>query len=188
MDVKVAESAGFCYGVKRAVDMARETARQGKPCVMLGSIIHNANVVEELEALGMRRVDSWAGVRPDETVVIRSHGEKKEVFQKLEALGAQCVNATCPNVLRIQQLVAQAQEEGRTPLIIGEPHHPEVMGVASWSERSVILQGPEELENWLNEEPSRSAPNGGGANHLCTGNLGKFKRNFKKTVYKCQNL
>ena len=155
MDVKVAESAGFCYGVKRAVDMARETARQGKPCVMLGSIIHNANVVEELETLGMRRVDSWAGVRPDETVVIRSHGEKKEVFQKLEALGAQCVNATCPNVLRIQQLVAQAQEEGRTPLIIGEPHHPEVMGVASWSERSVILQGPEELENWLNEEPSR---------------------------------
>ena len=155
MDVKVAESAGFCYGVKRAVDMARETARQGKPCVMLGSIIHNANVVEELETLGMRRVDSWAEVRPDETVVIRSHGEKKEVFQKLEALGAQCVNATCPNVLRIQQLVAQAQEEGRTPLIIGEPHHPEVMGVASWSERSVILQGPEELENWLNEEPSR---------------------------------
>ena len=55
MDVKVAESAGFCYGVKRAVDMARETARQGKPCVMLGSIIHNANVVEELETLGMRR-------------------------------------------------------------------------------------------------------------------------------------
>ena len=155
MDVKVAESAGFCYGVKRAVDMARETARQGKPCVMLGSIIHNANVVEELEALGMRKVDSWAEVRPDETVVIRSHGEKKEVFQKLEALGAQCVNATCPNVLRIQQLVAQAQEEGRTPLIIGEPHHPEVMGVASWSERSVILQGSEELENWLNEEPSR---------------------------------
>ena len=155
MDVKVAESAGFCYGVKRAVDMARETARQGKPCVMLGSIIHNANVVEELETLGMRRVDSWAEVRPDETVVIRSHGEKKEVFQKLEALGAQCVNATCPNVLRIQQLVAQAQEEGRTPLIIGEPHHPEVMGVASWSERSVILQGSEELENWLNEEPSR---------------------------------
>ena len=155
MDVKVAESAGFCYGVKRAVDMARETARQGKPCVMLGSIIHNANVVEELETLGMRKVDSWAEVRPDETVVIRSHGEKKEVFQKLEALGAQCVNATCPNVLRIQQLVAQAQEEGRTPLIIGEPHHPEVMGVASWSERSVILQGPEELENWLNEEPSR---------------------------------
>ena len=157
MDVKVAESAGFCYGVKRAVDMARETARQGKPCVMLGSIIHNANVVKELETLGMRKVDSWAEVRPDETVVIRSHGEKKEVFQKLEALGAQCVNATCPNVLRIQQLVAQADREGRIPLIIGEPRHPEVMGVASWSDRSVILPGPAELEKWLAEDESRRA-------------------------------
>ena len=157
MDVMVAQSAGFCYGVKRAVDMARDTAHRGEPCVMLGSIIHNANVVAELEALGMRKAESWQEVLPGETVVIRSHGEKKEVFEKLEELGARCVNATCPNVLRIQQLVAQAQEEGRTPLIIGEPHHPEVMGVASWSERSVILPGPAELEKWLAEDESRRA-------------------------------
>ena len=160
MDVMVAQSAGFCYGVKRAVDMARDTAHRGEPCVMLGSIIHNANVVAELEALGMRKAESWQEVLPGETVVIRSHGEKKEVFEKLEELGARCVNATCPNVLRIQQLVAQAQEEGRTPLIIGEPHHPEVMGVASWSDRSVILPG--------------FTPNGGGTNYLRTNNLGKF--------------
>ena len=157
MDVMVAQSAGFCYGVKRAVDMARDTAQRGEPCVMLGSIIHNANVVAELEALGMRKAESWQEVLPGETVVIRSHGEKKEVFEKLEELGARCVNATCPNVLRIQQLVAQAQEEGRTPLIIGEPHHPEVMGVASWSDRSVILPGPAELEKWLAEDESRRA-------------------------------
>ena len=157
MDVMVAQSAGFCYGVKRAVDMARDTAHRGEPCVMLGSIIHNANVVAELEALGMRKAESWQEVLPGETVVIRSHGEKKEVFEKLEELGARCVNATCPNVLRIQQLVAQAQEEGRTPLIIGEPHHPEVMGVASWSDRSVILPGPVELEKWLAEDESRRA-------------------------------
>ena len=157
MDVMVAQSAGFCYGVKRAVDMARDTAHRGEPCVMLGSIIHNANVVAELEALGMRKAESWQEVLPGETVAIRSHGEKKEVFEKLEELGARCVNATCPNVLRIQQLVAQAQEEGRTPLIIGEPHHPEVMGVASWSDRSVILPGPAELEKWLAEDESRRA-------------------------------
>ena len=157
MDIMVAQSAGFCYGVKRAVDMARDTAHRGEPCVMLGSIIHNANVVAELEALGMRKAESWQEVLPGETVVIRSHGEKKEVFEKLEELGARCVNATCPNVLRIQQLVAQAQEEGRTPLIIGEPHHPEVMGVASWSDRSVILPGPAELEKWLAEDESRRA-------------------------------
>ena len=155
MDVTLAGSAGFCYGVKRAVDMARETTGQGNPCVMLGSIIHNANVVSELEALGMRKAESWEEIRPGETVLIRSHGEKKEVFQRLEELGAQCVNATCPNVLRIQQLVAQAQDDGRIPLIIGEPNHPEIMGVASWSNQSVVLPGPEELERWLSENPKR---------------------------------
>ena len=70
-------------------------------------------------------------------------------------MGAVCVNATCPNVLRIQQLVAKAGEEGRIPIIIGEPHHPEVMGVASWSDKSLIFDGPEELAKWLAEDPTR---------------------------------
>ena len=153
-EVRVAKSAGFCYGVERAVKLAEETAREKGGCAMLGSIIHNVHVVAELEALGARQVNSVEEVRPGETVIIRSHGERKEVFDRLEQLGAVCVNATCPNVLRIQQLVAQADREGRIPLIIGEPRHPEVMGVASWSDRSVIFPGPEELEKWLLQEPS----------------------------------
>ena len=156
-EVRVAKSAGFCYGVERAVKLAEETAREKGGCAMLGSIIHNVHVVAELEALGARQVDSLEEVRPGETVIIRSHGERKEVFDRLEQLGAVCVNATCPNVLRIQQLVAQADREGRIPLIIGEPRHPEVMGVASWSDRSVIFPGPEELEKWLLQEPSRQS-------------------------------
>mgnify|MGYP002649395237 CR=1 FL=1 len=156
-EVRVAKSAGFCYGVERAVKLAEETAREKGGCAMLGSIIHNAHVVAELEALGARQVDSVEEVRPGEAVIIRSHGERKEVFDRLEQLGAVCVNATCPNVLRIQQLVAQADREGRIPLIIGEPRHPEVMGVASWSDRSVIFPGPEELEKWLLQEPSRQS-------------------------------
>ena len=156
-EVRVAKSAGFCYGVERAVKLAEETAREKGGCAMLGSIIHNVHVVAELEALGARQVDSVEEVRPGETVIIRSHGERKEVFDRLEQLGAVCVNATCPNVLRIQQLVAQADREGRIPLIIGEPRHPEVMGVASWSDRSVIFPGPEELEKWLLQEPSRQS-------------------------------
>ena len=95
MQVMVAESAGFCYGVKRAVDMARETAKKCRHSVMLGSIIHNANVVAELEALGMRKVDFWDQVRPGETVVIRSHGERKEVFERLADMGA----APCKSLL-----------------------------------------------------------------------------------------
>ena len=155
MKVILAKSAGFCYGVERAVNLARQTAAEKGGCVMLGSIIHNANVVAELEQLGARQIAGVDEVRSGDTVLIRAHGEKKEVIDYLESIGVPCVNATCPHVLRIQQLVAKADEEGRIPVIIGEPHHPEVMGVASWSERSVIFDGPEELKKWLAEDPSR---------------------------------
>ena len=155
MSVILAKSAGFCYGVERAVKLAEQTAREKGSCVMLGSIIHNAHVVRELEALGARQVDDISQVRPGETVIIRSHGETRQVYQQLEALGAEVVDATCPNVRRIQRLVAGAGEEGRTPLIIGEQHHPEVLGAASWSENSVIVDGPAALEAWLAEDPAR---------------------------------
>ena len=155
MPVILAKSAGFCYGVERAVKLAEQTAREKGSCVMLGSIIHNAHVVQDLEALGARQVDDVSQVRPGETVIIRSHGETRQVYQQLEALGAEVVDATCPNVRRIQRLVAGAGEEGRTPLIIGEQHHPEVLGAASWSEDSVIVDGPAALEAWLAENPAR---------------------------------
>ena len=155
MRVILARSAGFCYGVERAVKLAEQTARDKGGCVMLGSIIHNAHVVQGLAALGARQVDDPAQVQAGDTVIIRSHGEKKQVYQQLEAAGASIVDATCPNVRRIQRLVAQAEEQGRTPLIIGEQHHPEVIGAASWAENSVILDGPEALENWLSQRPER---------------------------------
>ena len=155
MEVILAKSAGFCYGVERAVKLARQTAEEKGGCVMLGSIIHNANVVAELEQLGARTVSDVEEIQPGETVIIRSHGEKKQVIDRLAAIGAPCVNATCPNVLRIQQLVAKADEEGRIPVIIGEPHHPEVMGVASWSDKSLIFDGPEEVSQWLRDDPQR---------------------------------
>ena len=155
MKVILAKSAGFCYGVERAVNLARQTAEEKGGCVMLGSIIHNANVVAELEQLGARQIAGVDEVRSGDTVLIRAHGEKKQVVEYLESTGVSCVNATCPHVLRIQQLVAKADEEGRIPVIIGEPHHPEVMGVASWSERSLIFDGPEELKKWLAEDPGR---------------------------------
>ena len=157
MPVILAKSAGFCYGVERAVKLAEQTAREKGSCVMLGSIIHNAHVVRELEALGAQQVDDVSQVRPGETVIIRSHGETRQVYQQLEALGAEVVDATCPNVRRIQRLVAGAGEEGRTPLIIGEQHHPEVLGAASWSADSVIVDGPAALEAWLAEDPARRA-------------------------------
>ena len=159
MRVIQAESAGFCYGVERAVKIAEETAREKGGCVMLGSIIHNAHVVQELERSGVRCVNRVEEVQPGDTVIIRSHGERKQVLERLAEIGAQCVNATCPNVLRIQHLVAQADAEGRIPLIIGEENHPEVIGVASWSERSLIFETPEKLKKWLDsDEKNRCLP------------------------------
>ena len=159
MKVLQAESAGFCYGVERAVKLAEQTAREKGCCVMLGSIIHNAHVVRELERQGVHSVSGPEEVRPGDIVIIRSHGERKQVLDRLAEIGAQCVNATCPNVLRIQRLVAQADAEGRIPLIIGEEHHPEVIGVASWSARSMVFETPEKLREWLDsDEKNRDLP------------------------------
>ena len=155
MPVIQAKSAGFCYGVRRAVELAEKTARETGGCVMLGSLIHNANVVARLEQLGARQVDSTDEVHPGDTVIIRSHGETRQVLERLEAMGARCVNATCPNVLHIQHIVSRAGQAGRMPLVIGEPHHPEVMGAASWWDGTLVFPGPEELERWLLEDPAR---------------------------------
>ena len=155
MKVIQAKSAGFCYGVQRAVELAEQTARERGGCVMLGSIIHNAHVVQHLEQLGAHQVAGPEEIRPGDTVLIRAHGEKKQVIGHLKDIGAECVDATCPNVLRVQQIVAQADAEGRVPIIIGDPNHPEVMGVASWSARSVVFEGAETLQRWLDEDPAR---------------------------------
>ena len=154
MRVIQAQSAGFCYGVERAVRMAEEAAAAGG-CVMLGSIIHNDSVVRRLEALGARQVQSAEEAQPGETVLIRAHGEPVETYRTLEARGARVLDATCPHVLRIHRLVERAEQEGRTPLIIGEDHHPEVIAAASRSSRSVVLGNAEELAEWLAAVPAR---------------------------------
>ena len=154
MQVILAKTAGFCYGVERAVHMAEVAAREGG-CVMLGSIIHNDRVITALEALGARQADSPQQVRPGETVIIRAHGETREALRVLEERGAQIMDATCPHVLRIHRLVERAARAGRTPIIIGEAHHPEVMAAASRCERSVVLENTAELADWVAADPAR---------------------------------
>ena len=154
MQVILAKTAGFCYGVERAVHMAEAAAREGG-CVMLGSIIHNDRVITALEALGARQADSPQQVRPGETVIIRTHGETREALRVLEERGAQIMDATCPHVLRIHRLVERAARAGRTPIIIGEAHHPEVMAAASRCERSVVLENTAELADWVAADPAR---------------------------------
>lgn len=148
MKVTVAKSAGFCYGVERAVALARETART-RGGAMLGSIIHNDGVVAELEVLGMRRVSSPDEVRAGEAVLIRSHGEPRGVLEELEARDAELVDATCPNVRRTQRLVEEAAREGRRVVVIGEARHPEVAGIVSRCEGAVVCGDAEAARSWL---------------------------------------
>ena len=154
-ELHLAKSAGFCYGVRRAVELAESAAASGAPCVLLGHIIHNQNVVDRLASLGLRTVESPSEVPEGCQVVIRSHGESRAVYEALQARGANILDATCPNVKRIHQIVSQAEEQGRQPVIVGTPDHPEVVAIAGWCRRPVVLSGVEDLTKWLSGDPKR---------------------------------
>ena len=152
---ELARSAGFCYGVRRAVQMAEMAAEEGRPCVMLGPIIHNRDVIAYLESIGVGLVDTPEEVPPGTAVLIRSHGEGRPVHEALARLGRPVIDATCPNVSRIHQIVSRAEEGGRQVLIIGTRTHPEVAAIAGWCRRPVVLEGVAELSNWLETAPER---------------------------------
>ena len=150
----VAESAGFCFGVRRAVELAQKVAQSGQPYVMLGPVIHNDNVIADLEAQGVTCVHSVEEVPPGCGVIIRSHGEGKEIYDKLAEKGCPIADATCVNVSRIHEIVRDASQRGRQVVIIGDPDHPEVRAVAGWCEDAKIFRNQEELSVFLvqNEE------------------------------------
>ena len=155
----------------------------------VGRVIWNSNrpLLEDLARRGVRKTEDPAGLAAGDTVVIRSHGELKSVLDDLEARGVRCVNATCPNVIRIQRLVAQAEAEGRRPVIIGEPLHPEVMGVASWCRQPLVFDGPEAVEAWLDgDEKSREIPVTVVAQTTCIRKL--FETSWKIIKKQCTNV
>ena len=148
MSVTVAKSAGFCFGVSRAVETVEKAAGEGQKVATLGPIIHNRHVVEKFQRLGVQVLSQPEDAKPGMTVIIRSHGVSREVLQRLEQQGVEIIDATCPFVTRIHDIVSKAEEDGRLPVIIGTRSHPEVEGIAGWSSRCCIFENPEELENW----------------------------------------
>jgi len=148
MSVKQAKSAGFCFGVSRAVELVEQAAAEGKQVVTLGPIIHNRHVVNKFQGLGVGVIEEPEEAKPGQTVIIRSHGVARSVVQRLEKQGVEIVDATCPFVKRIHGIVSRAEEEGRLPVIIGTRTHPEVEGIAGWCANCRIFESPEELENW----------------------------------------
>lgn len=159
MSVRVAQSAGFCFGVSRAVETVEKAVAEGRQVVTLGPIIHNHHVVRRFEEMGVRVIQSPEEAKPGMTVIIRSHGVGKAVLQALEDAGVEILDATCPFVKRIHTLVGQAEQEGRLPVIVGTRLHPEVLGISGWCSHCKVFESPEELEEWaLSGEISPQTP------------------------------
>ena len=155
MQIILAKTAGFCFGVDRAVEMVSESVRRGNKTATLGPIIHNRHVVERFLEQGVRELDSPEQAEPGETVIIRAHGVPEQVQQALCARGVPVLDATCPFVKKIHTIVKNETQKGRKIIIFGSPAHPEVEAIASFCREPVIVQSPEELENWLREAPER---------------------------------
>ena len=155
MSVIQAKSAGFCFGVSRAVELVEQAAAEGCRVATLGPIIHNRHVVDKFKNLGVEVITQPEEASKGQTVIIRSHGVTRDVMRRLENTGAKVVDATCPFVKRIHNLVSQAEAEGRLPVIIGTPTHPEVLGIAGWCGNCEIFDSPEALQRWIEEDPAR---------------------------------
>ena len=134
MEVHVADTAGFCFGVQRAVDKVYDLIEAGiTPIYTLGPLIHNEEVVEELASKGVQVLnEDEIESMPHGTVVIRSHGVGPQVYERIRAAGHETVDATCPFVLKIHRIVERESAEGRNIVITGDASHPEVKGIKGW--------------------------------------------------------
>ena len=151
MEVILAKSAGFCFGVKRAVETVYEQAGTENRIYTYGPIIHNEEVVKDLESKGVTVLEGEEDLRKLDkgTVVIRSHGVPREICEMIEKKGLTCVDATCPFVKRIHRIVEKESGEGRRIIIIGNPGHPEVEGIMGWSHTpAAVIESAEEAEKF----------------------------------------
>ena len=159
MNVTVAKSAGFCFGVKRAVELVYEQTKKEGPLYTYGPIIHNEEVVKDLEKRGVRVIESLEQLEELEKgrVIIRSHGVGKSVQEQIEAAGFEVLDATCPFVKKLHRIVAEHSEAGEHIIIIGNPTHPEVEGICGWCdpENTTVIESVQDAENFtLSEKKS----------------------------------
>ena len=147
MRILVAKNSGFCFGVRRAVDMAMACMDPVRTTYTYGDIIHNETVVAELEKGNVIPIRSMKDLKSGDRMIIRAHGVPPDVYREAEEKGIQVLDATCPLVRRIHRIVADEAEKGGTVLIAGEPDHPEVKGIRGWGgANSIVLQTEEEAE------------------------------------------
>ena len=150
MEVIVAKTAGFCFGVERAVNQVYDQIKHGSgPIYTLGPIIHNEEVVRDLEEKGVKVLNSENEISAltEGTVIIRSHGVGKHIYDMLKAQGVQIVDATCPFVKKIHRIVQEQNLQGRRVIIIGDETHPEVEGIKGWGDaRTMVVKNEKQME------------------------------------------
>ncbi|MBE6949348.1 MAG: bifunctional 4-hydroxy-3-methylbut-2-enyl diphosphate reductase/30S ribosomal protein S1 [Ruminococcaceae bacterium] len=149
MEIILAKTAGFCFGVRRAVKTAENAAMLPGKCMTLGPIIHNRSVTEKLHGMGVSEISSVAEAHEGDTVIIRSHGVGPEYYRQLEERKANIIDATCPDVKKIHNIAKRETDEGRTVIVFGDRSHPEVQTIAGYCSDPVIVGNPEELRIWL---------------------------------------
>lgn len=149
----LAKSAGFCFGVRRSVEMAERLIEERGGCACLGMLIHNEDVVAELERKGMRVINDSSEARPGEPVLIRAHGADRETYTRLEEAGAEIHDATCPKVKEIHKIVSATAGKGGCTVIIGMRKHPEVEAICGWCGEHLVVENAAELAEELEKNP-----------------------------------
>jgi 4-hydroxy-3-methylbut-2-enyl diphosphate reductase len=148
MEIKIAKHAGFCFGVRRAVDMAKKALESGQRVYCLGSLIHNQQVIEKLEKEGLVMVKDQTKIPAGSVFLVRSHGIDPIIVAGVVAQGGKILDATCPFVRRAQLVAKKFHEEDYDVIICGDPAHAEVIGINAWAENSAkIIHDANEVKN-----------------------------------------
>ncbi len=186
--VTVAKTAGFCFGVRRAVDIAQKLGHDGVCACTIGPIIHNAHVVNHLKELGVPSVDSAADVPAGSRAIIRSHGVARSVYEELCSRGIEYTDATCPYVMRIHKIVREKSEQGYEVIIVGKRSHPEVLGIAGQCEKAEIVGSEEEMLNLLENRKDLATKRVCAVSQTTVGrkNWESCVKNLKKVCTNCE--
>jgi len=151
-EVRIAKRTGFCYGVREAIDKAKEASAAGKPTHTLGQVVHNEGVVRDLQDLGIKTVDTLDDVDHGAAIVIRAHGVRPDVMARADARGLEVIDGTCTWVIQEQKELRKLVEDGYTIVLLGTPRHPEVVGLLGFAPDAIVV---DEEEEWADAIPSR---------------------------------
>ncbi|MEO5918445.1 MAG: 4-hydroxy-3-methylbut-2-enyl diphosphate reductase [Candidatus Limnocylindrales bacterium] len=144
-EIRIAKRTGFCYGVREAIDKAKESSAAGKLTHTLGQVVHNEGVVRDLQSLGIRTVDALDDVQHGAAVVIRAHGVRPEVMERATERGLEVIDGTCTWVIQEQRELSRLVEEEYTIVLLGTPKHPEVVGLLGFAPDAIVV---DEEEDW----------------------------------------